>query len=116
MKQDKENTQPKEPPYVLRKKMKRIEQSRDSVKSKSREQAKSLKAQQKRERELIDNRDGWKAKCKEQECKNDDLNHTLKKVAEQLQVTEEQLQQVLDEFNELKKKHHKGFGTRKHTK
>src|SRR5208282_3572284 len=108
MKQNKETTQPKEQPFVLRKRIKRIEQSRDSVKSKSREQAKSLKAQQKRERELIDNRDDWKVKCKEQECKNEGLNNTLKQVAEQLQVTEEQLQQVLDEFNELKKKHHKG--------
>ncbi len=110
MKQSKETTQPKEQPYLLRQRIKRIEQSRDSVKSKSRELAKSLKAKQKREVELIDNRDSWKTKCKKQMSENEDLKSAHRKVAEQLQITEEQLQQILDEFNELKKKHHKGFG------
>lgn len=105
-----EPSQTQEQPHLLRKKIKRIEESRASTKAKSREQAKALKAQQKREQELIENRNSWKAKCKEQKNKNDELNYTYKQVAEQLEVTEEQLKQVLDEFNELKKKHHPGFG------
>jgi uncharacterized coiled-coil DUF342 family protein len=108
--QNTEPSQTQEQPYLLRKRIKRIEESRDSTKAKSREQAKELKALQKRQQELIENRDSWKTKCKEQNSKNDELSYTLRKVAEQLQVTEEQLREVLDEFNELKKKHHKAPG------
>ena len=107
MNQAKETEPSKEQPYLLRKKINRMEQSRDVSKSKNRELAKSLKAKQKREVELIDNRDSWKAKCREQVSKNEDLEFTLKRAVVQLQGSEEQLNKVLSEFKELKKKHKK---------
>jgi len=107
MKQDKENS--KEKPHTLRKKIKRIEESRSTIQSKNREKAKAIKAYQDRETELRSNRDSWKVKCKEQEKENEDLKEKLKLVANTLEITEEQLQQVRDEFNEVKKKSYKGF-------
>lgn len=110
MTQHKDASRSKEEARALRKRMTRIENSRDSVKAKSREKAKVIKAQQDRERELKENRDHWKAKCKEQENKNEELSKALKKLASQLEITDEELQQVLDECNELKKKLHRGSG------
>jgi hypothetical protein len=52
---------------TLRKKVKRIEESRSSIKAKSREKGKIIKAHQDRESELKKNRDDWKTKCKEKE-------------------------------------------------
>lgn len=51
----------------LRKKTKRVEESRSLIKAKSREKGKIIKLQQDRQAELERNRDDWKAKCKEQE-------------------------------------------------
>lgn len=103
MKQSKTTSSSKEEARILRKKVTRMTDSRDSVKSKNREKAKVIKAQQDRERELIENRDQWKAKCKEQEKKNEEQSKILKKLASQLEITEEELQQVIDECSELKK-------------
>jgi chromosome segregation ATPase len=102
MKQDKTN--PKEKPHTLRKKIKRIEESRSTIQAKNREKAKALKAYQDREKELKDNRDSWKVKCKEKEKENEELQEKLKLIVNTLEITEEQLQQIRDEFNEVKKK------------
>lgn len=101
---------------LLRKKLKRTENSRGLTKAKSREKSKLIKAYQDREQELKENRDKWKTKCKEQKKENETLRDDLKKLADQLQISEEDLQKIRDEFNELKKKSYPGFGTRKHTK
>jgi SMC interacting uncharacterized protein involved in chromosome segregation len=110
MKQHKDTSSIKEEARNLRKKVSRIESSRDSVKTKSREKAKVIKYQQDRDRELKENRDHWKSKCKEQENKNEELSKALKKLASKLEMSEEELQSVLDDCNALKKKLHRGSG------
>lgn len=116
MNQDSPKPSPKEEARLLRKQLKRIENSRSLTKAKSRDKSKTIKAHQDREQELKENRNMWKIKCKEQEKENDKLRDDLKQLANQLQISEEDLQKIRDEFNELKKKSHPGFGTRKHTK
>jgi hypothetical protein len=108
MKQPDKTPSSNEVPRLLRKKITRLTGSRDSIKVKSREKSKIIKAQQDREQELIENRDHWKVRCKGQEKKNEELSRGLKKLADQLEVTEEELQQVLDECDELKKNSTRG--------
>lgn len=72
----------------LRKKLNRIEKSRGAIKSKSREKARAIKAHQDREQELKENRDEWKAKCKEQEKEAEKLRSDLRDLAKQLHLTE----------------------------
>jgi SMC interacting uncharacterized protein involved in chromosome segregation len=107
MTQQKDTSSIKEESRKLRKEVTRIKSSRDSVKAKSREKAKVIKAKQDRERELKENRDHWKVKCKEQENKNEELSRALKQLSSKLEMTEEELQRVLDSCNELKKKLHR---------
>ena len=109
MNQPEKTPDSQEEPRLLRKKITRLTGSRDSIKVKSREKSKVIKAHQDREQELKENRDHWKARCKEQEKKNEELSRGFKKLADQLEVTEEELQQVLDECNELKKNSTRGF-------
>lgn len=107
MQQDKTNS--KEKPGLLRKKIKRLKVSRDTGQARNREKAKIIKAYQDRETELKNNRDNWKDKSKEKEKENEELKEKLKLIASTLKITEEQLQEVRDEFNEVKKKSYKGF-------
>lgn len=107
MKQDQKKIEEK--PYILRKKLKRIEDSRSASQDKNREKAKAIKVYQDRETELKNNRDNWKVRCKEKEKENEDLKKKLKLIASAFEISEEQLQQVRDEFNEVKKKTYKGF-------
>lgn len=99
----------KEQPHTLRKKIKRIDESRTALQAKNREKAKAIKAYQDRELELRENRDSWKNKYKEKEKENDELNEKLKSLANALEMKEEQLQAIRNEFNKVKKKH-KCFG------
>lgn len=116
MHQANEKSHVKKEACSLRKKLKRTENSRNLNKAKSRDKSKIIKAAQDREQELKESRDMWKTKHKEQEKESDKLRRDLKLLANQLQMSEEDLQKIRDEFNELKKKSHPGFGTRKHTK
>jgi chromosome segregation ATPase len=100
----------KQKPHILRKKIKRIDESREALQAKNREKAKAIKAYQDRETELKQNRDSWKIKCKEKEKENAELAEKLKILAETLKMSEEELQKIRDEFNEVKKKSYKGFG------
>lgn len=102
-KADKPNV--KEETRALRKKTKRIEESREAIKAKSREKGKVIKAYQDRQTELEKNRDDWKAKCKEQEKARRDADDKYKQVANLLNIKEEQLRETLREFEELKKKY-----------
>lgn len=95
----------KEEARALRKKAKRVEESRSLIKLKSREKGKIIKAHQDRQTELEQNRDDWKAKCKEQEKARRDSDNKYKQVADLLNIKEEQLREILKEFEELKKKY-----------
>lgn len=110
MSQKEKLTNAKEEARKLRKKVKRVEESRNQIKTKNREKGEIIKMYLDRQQELKDNRNNWKTKCKQQEASNDELSKKLKNLASQLKMTEEELQQIRDEFNEVKKKSHKGFG------
>jgi hypothetical protein len=57
----------------LRKRFKRVEQSRDSMKDKNREKGTTIKKLKDRHKELEESRDQWKAKYKQSEQENSDL-------------------------------------------
>lgn len=102
-KADKPNV--KEETRALRKKNKRVEESRASIKAKSREKGKIIKAHQDRQTELEKNRDDWKAKCKEQEKERINADNKYKQFATLLDMKEEQLKEMLKELEEFKKKY-----------
>lgn len=89
---------------ALRKKTKRIEDSRTLIKAKSREKGNVIKEQQDRQIELAKNRDDWKAKSKEHEKKRIEAEDKYTQVASLLKMKEEQLREILNEFEEFKKK------------
>ena len=95
----------KEEAHVLRKKAKRIETSRAALKAKNRAKGKALKAYQDRQTELKQNRDEWKAKCKKEEMERIELDKKYKEIASLFEMKEEQLRDILNEFEELKKKY-----------
>ena len=95
----------KEEARTLRKKNKRVEESRSLIKAKSREKGKIIKAHQDRQFELEQNRDEWKAKCKEQERACIEADKKYKHVAALFDMKEEQLREILKEFEDLKKKY-----------
>jgi len=103
----KENTDKpiKEEARTLRKKVKRVEESRSAIKTKSREKGKTIKAHQDRQKELEQNRDDWKAKCKAQEKEYIDTDDKFKRVSALLEMKEEELRTIIEKFEELKKKH-----------
>lgn len=103
---DKSNVK-KETRADLRKKMKRAKESHVSIKAKSRDKGKVIKAHQDRQTELEKNRDDWKAKCKEQEKERMNADDKYKQVAALLNMKEEQLKNTLMEFEEFKKKYPK---------
>jgi len=95
----------KEEGRILRKKVKRIEESRSLIKTKSREKGKTIKSHQDRQKELEQNRDDWKAKCKAREKERNDTDDKYKRVAALLEMKEEELRTIMEEFDELKKKY-----------
>lgn len=95
----------KEEARSLRKKNKRVEESRALIKAKNSEKGKVIKAYQDRQTELEKNRDDWKAKCKEQEKERAEAEGKYKHIADLFNMKEEQLREILNEFEELKKKY-----------
>lgn len=95
----------KEEARALRKKTKRIEESRSLIKSKNREKGKIIKAYQDRQTELEQNRDHWKEKCKKEELERMELDEKYKHIAALFEMKEEKLREILKEFEELKKKY-----------
>lgn len=89
----------------MRKKVKRLDESRTAVKAKNREKSRAIKSYQDREQELKQNRDEWKIKCKDQEKECTELNNKYKQMADLLEMKEEELRIILREFEELKKKY-----------
>src|ERR1700733_4255801 len=102
--ESKNKNKSKDESRALRKKVKRVEESRSSIKAKSREKGKTIKKYQDRQTELKKNRDDWKTKCKEQEKDYIELDEKYKRVASLFDMKEEQLKEILKEFEELKKK------------
>ena len=105
MKEKSDNLNVKAEARTLRKKTKRLEDSRASIKIKSREKGKVIKAHQDRQTELEKNRDDWKTRCKEQEKARIEAEDKYKHVATLLDIKEEQLKEILKDFEESKKKH-----------
>ena len=93
----------KEEARTLRKKTKRVEKSRASIKAKNSEKGKVIKAHQDRQTELEKNRDDWKAKCKEQEKDRLHADDKYKQLAALFNVQEEELREMLKELVDLKK-------------
>jgi len=87
----------------LRKRFKRVEQSRDSMKDKNREKGTTIKKLKDRHKELEESRDQWKAKYKQSEQENSDLAEKNVQLASLFNLKEEQLENLLDDFEELKK-------------
>jgi chromosome segregation ATPase len=104
MKKDTDKPDIKAEARELRKKVKRIEESRSSVKAKSRKKGKTIKTQQDRQKELEQNRDDWKAKCKKEEKERIETDEKYKQVATRLEMKEEELRKITEEFEGFKKK------------
>lgn len=107
MKQNKEKLDSKKEARLLRKKVKRVEESRSSIKDKNREKSAAIKKSQDRQSELEESRDLWKAKYKQSKKERDELAEEYEYLASLLGVKEEQLKQVIDSVEELKKKYPK---------
>jgi chromosome segregation ATPase len=95
----------KEEARNLRKQKKRLEESRSSIKTKNREKGKIIKAYQDRQNELEQNRNEWKAKYKQKENEHIEIEEKYKYVAGLFEMKEEELKNILKEFEELKKKY-----------
>lgn len=105
MKQKKEKLNTNEEARSLRKKIKRVEESRSSIKDKNREKGAIIKKSNDRQRELEDSRDQWKAKYKQSEKETAELSEKYAYLASLFNIKEEQLRGILDDIEELKKKY-----------
>lgn len=105
MKKETKKSDSKAEARTLRKKIKRVEESRSSIKDKNREKAAVIKASNDRKRELEESRDQWKAKCKQKEKEALELEEKYAYLANLFDMKEEQLRQILDDIEELKKKY-----------
>jgi chromosome segregation ATPase len=90
---------------ALRKKANRLEKSRSLIKSKVRKKGIIIKGYQDRYTELEQNRDDWRTKCKDREKELIGADNKYERAAALLNIKEEQLREILKEFEELKKKY-----------
>jgi hypothetical protein len=100
----KEKSDNKKEARESRKKIKRIEESRCAIKTKSREKGKVIKKFQDRQNELEESRNQWKDRYKQSEKENAELNEKYAYVASLFGIEEEQLRLALKNFEECKKK------------
>jgi chromosome segregation ATPase len=105
MEQKNEKLDVKEEARILRKKIKRVEESRSAIKNKNREKGTVIRKSQDRQKELEDSRNQWKAKYKEKEKESTEISEKYAYIASLFEIKEEQLRQVLKDFEELKKKY-----------
>ncbi len=96
---------PKEEARALRKKTKRVEESRSLIKAKNREKGKIIKTYQDRQTELEQSRDDWKEKFKKEKMERIELDKKYNHIATLFEIKEEELMEILKEFAEFKKKH-----------
>jgi chromosome segregation ATPase len=109
MEQKKEKSDAKKETRELRKKIKRVEKSRSSIKDKNRDKGTIIKKSKDRQRELEESRDHWKAKYKQSEKETAELTQKYAYLASLFNMKEEQLKQILDDVEELKKKYPKKY-------
>lgn len=109
MKQKKEKLETSEEARLLRKKIKRVEESRSSIKDKNREKSTVIKKSKDRQRELEVSRDQWKDKYKQSEKEAAELTEKYAYLASLFDMKEEQLKEILDDVEELKKKYPKKY-------
>ena len=94
-------------PHELRKEVKRLTQSRDNIKTKSRVKAQAIKDYQDRLREVTEGRNRWKAEVKEEKKINKLLQDKLNRRDEMLSQAQAELNQLVSEIRDIKKKSHK---------
>lgn len=99
----------KEEARTLRKKIKRVEESRSLIKAKNRKKGTVIKNFKDRQTELEKSRDQWKAKYVQSEKEAAELAENYKYLAGLLDIKEEQLKTVLGDVEELKKKYPKKY-------
>jgi chromosome segregation ATPase len=109
MEQKKEKSDAKKESRALRKKIKRVEKSRSSIKDRNREKGTTIKKLQDRQKELEESRDHWKAKYKQSEKLISEQAEKYTHLANLLNMKEEQLGKILGDVEELKKKYPKKF-------
>lgn len=96
MEQKKVQSTTKREARTLRKKIKQVENSRSSIKVKSRNKGVAIKKLKDRQKELEDSRDHWKEEHAE-------LNKQHAYLASLFEMKEEQFRQILKEFEDYKK-------------
>jgi hypothetical protein len=101
----KSKTNIKEEVKILRKRAKRLEVSRSLLKTKGREKGKTIKMQHDRHNKLKKSRDAWKDKCMKEKKARVTADNKYKEMADLFGIKEEQLREVLKEFEEVKKKY-----------
>jgi hypothetical protein len=106
MEQKKEKPDAKKAGRVLRRKIKRIEESRSSIKAKHRKKGTIIKKHQDRQKELKESRNLWRDKYKQSEKEKAELNEKYAHIARVFNMKEEQLREALSDFEELKKSTH----------
>jgi len=94
-------------PYELRKEVKRLLQSRDNIKAKSRVKAQTIKDYQDRFRELTESRNRWKTEVKEEKKKTRQLQDKLDRRDEMLSQAQAERNQLVTEIRNIKKRSHK---------
>jgi len=109
MEQKNEKTDAKKETRALRKKIKRVEESRSSIKEKNREKSALIKKTQDRQKELEESRDQWKARCRQSEKETAEVTEKYAYLASLFNMKEEQLREILDDVEELKKKYPKKY-------
>jgi len=90
-------------PYRLRKEVKRLTESRDNIKAKSRVKAETIKNYQDRLQEITESRDRWKRCVKEEKQNTNQLQNELYKRNETLSRLQSERDQLFKEVQELKK-------------
>ena len=87
----------------LRKKLKRLQDSRDDWKKKQREKQYELKIEKSKVTAALESRDRWKVKSKENEGELGDLRKLAIEKEKELEDCQTRLEQISDENKDLKK-------------
>ncbi len=99
-----ENSTKTQKPHKLRKEIKRLTESRDKSKIKSRDKSSTIKNYQDRLREVVESRDKWKKRVKKEEWNINQLEKELRDREKTLSKVSAERDQFLREFQELKKR------------
>lgn len=99
----------KEEVRTLRKKVKRVEESRSSIKAKNSKKGEIIKKYRDRQMELEESRNQWKNKYNESQKENAELNEKYAYIASLFDMKEEKLRHILEDIEELKKKYPKKY-------